>query len=82
MPKTAPKTPQSQEIDTDYPGSDNHHDLKRQPGEKGDPAHARGDGDVSEDVEKASAESDADTELAAKLKAAVTEDDTDTDGDA
>ena len=63
-------------IDSDYPGSENHHSLKDQPGEKGKPVPTEETGDLPDDVEDAIKSSDDDTEMADKLKSAIDEEDT------
>lgn len=52
----------------DLKGSEQHADLKNQPGEKGDPDHAEGDGQLTGDLAKQVNESDADTQIADELK--------------
>ena len=61
-----------------YPDLENsalHHELKNQPGENGDPDHAKSDGSLSGDVEDAVKDGKGDTALGAALKDVV-EDDT------
>ncbi len=55
-------------------GAEQHHDLKNQPGEKGDPDHTETDGTLPEDVEAAIKNAEADNEMAAALKDAVKKD--------
>ncbi|WP_425093511.1 hypothetical protein [Tropicimonas sp. S265A] len=55
-------------------GSEQHHDLKDQPGENGDPTHADTDGELPEDIAAAIRDGEADTEIAAAMKDAVEKD--------
>lgn len=52
----------------DLRGSEQHHDLKNQPGEKGDKDHAETDGELSKENAKAVKSSDSDTQLADALR--------------
>ncbi len=56
---------------TELKGSEQHHDLKNQPGEEGDPTHAETSRPVSEDLKAAIRQGEPDTEIAAALKGAV-----------
>ncbi len=52
-------------------GSEQHHDLKNQPGEKVDPTHDKTDGKLPEDIAAAIRDGEADTEIAAAMKDAA-----------
>ena len=52
-------------------GIEQHHNLKIQAGENGDPTHAETDGELPEDSAAAGRDGEADTEIAAALKDAV-----------
>ncbi|MEL6516338.1 MAG: hypothetical protein AAFQ39_01385 [Pseudomonadota bacterium] len=58
----------------DLKGSEQHHDLKNQPGEDGDPDHADTDGALSPELEEVVESTDASTQIADKLKRAVDDD--------
>ncbi len=55
----------------DLKGSEQHHDLKGNPGKKGDPDHAAGSGEASEAVQEAVKKADNDGAVASALKDAV-----------
>ena len=60
-----------------YPGlrgSEQHHDLKDEAGEKADPDRAEEDGTVSEDMKAAIDDSDDETGMADAMKRAVSKD--------
>lgn len=59
----------------DLKGSEQHHDLKGRPGEKGAPDHAQGDGTLSDEVAQHIEAADDETQIAAELKSAVKGDD-------
>lgn len=52
-------------------GSEQHHDLKNQPGEKADEDHAKSDGTASDELTDAIDSADADTQIADKLRKAA-----------
>ncbi len=60
------------DMDQDQPinlkGSEQHHKLKNQDGEHGDPEHADGDTIQSDEINEAVADSDGDTAIGAALK--------------
>ena len=57
-----------QDTPIDLKGSEQHHKLKDQKGEDGDPEHAEGGGIQSAEIEKAVAEGDGDTAIGEALK--------------
>ena len=48
-----PENDSSEETVIGFKGSEQHHGLKNQPGEKGDPDHARGDATSDPQINKA-----------------------------
>lgn len=64
----------SEDIDPDYPGSDNHHSLKNNPGEAGDPGHTGTDAAPSGKLQEAVEASDAATQIADELRGAIDDD--------
>ncbi|WP_227267711.1 hypothetical protein [Roseobacter weihaiensis] len=62
------------DMDQDTPielkGSEQHHKLKNQKGEKGDPDHAEVESSSSAEIEDAVADGDEDTAIGAALKSA------------
>ncbi len=63
---------ESIDLDQDQPidlkGSEQHHKLKNQDGEQGDPEHADGDTIQSEEINEAVAEGDGETAIGAAMK--------------
>lgn len=54
----------------DLKGSEQHHDLKGNPGEKGDDDHAKTEGTLDGNAAKTVDKSDADTQIAEELRQA------------
>lgn len=52
-------------------GAEQHHALKNQPGEHGDPDHASSNGTLSDELRDAVADAKGDSELAAELQRAA-----------
>lgn len=65
------KNDSSMETVIGFKGSEQHHDLKNQPGEKGDADHASGDGEADKTIAKAVKGRSADSAVSAALKDAV-----------
>jgi len=68
--KTAPTGGETQ-MPLDLKGSEQHHDLKNQPGEKGDPDHADAKGEAGDTVKSALKGKDEKTAMSAALKDAA-----------
>lgn len=60
-----------QDTPLDLKGAEQHHKLKNQPGEKGDPDHASDDGGSSDQLDDAVEDGDDDTAVGSALKKAV-----------
>lgn len=52
----------------DLKGSEQHHNLKNQPGEQGDQDHASSDAKLTEETSQTVQKSDADTQIADALR--------------
>ena len=66
-----PKNDSSDQTVIGFEGSEQHHNLKNQPGEKGDPDHAHGDESSDQQIKKTVKESEEDNAVSAALKEAV-----------
>lgn len=74
-PKSTSETKPSRNHVLDLKGSEQHHDLKNQRGEKGAPDHTQTDmsnsGEIDELVKDTLSDGESDTSMAAALKKAV-----------
>ncbi|WP_299417736.1 hypothetical protein [uncultured Sulfitobacter sp.] len=66
-----PKNDSSEETVIGFKGSEQHHDLKDQHGEKADADHAAGDATVEKDIQDAVEDADGNGGVAGALKDAV-----------
>lgn len=66
-----PRNDSSDETVIGFKGSEQHHDLKNQSGEKGDPDHTKGEEPTDPDIKDAVKDNDAEGAVSSALKDAV-----------